>query len=421
MSDTSLTEFQKKKRAELEMALKQSGQSVTSTQPTHEDRQNISKQEVEDLKKGETDSSLADKPSKKSKIDDAIVTTPYVEAQSRVPEEKLVQQDESEEFAKEDFLIAGKTEERREANVQTQITNEQQINSEFQNPNTKPQDIENQLPTNNEQKVGKQTPITNNQQINTKFQDSKSIEQEVNNQSSIADEQEEDSKDEEVEGSKSQKGVSVNINLNLSPEGLKSSKELAGKSYDKVTGIFEKLISTTFKPVDEFEEYDHFVEGKFDPKYSVKLARQMLTVSVLFVFVLVIFAVVNNILGTVISITFLREICFVILMIGLSLLLYKYQKYLYLDHPYPITVMTGGILLGIISLLLLVNHFYLTFLVSAGLSAFLFYYGVTRVDKDLTKLSKQFSDPGKERNCPNCGSKIKKGENYCYNCEEYVY
>ncbi|MCA9382308.1 zinc ribbon domain-containing protein [Candidatus Dojkabacteria bacterium] len=433
--DSDLTSFQKKKRAELLKALEGSKTEANVTVPIPspppvKESDDLKQSEIEEYKKVEANDELSEDDNKsgllskftkksegvnKDQPETAKEVSPVInsEVKQEIPEEamptRIEKQDHLEtpsngtELKKEDYEIASKkqvdsvTEPTiNKATSEAEVTTMQPANVEAQ---TEPQIASQSMGSDGKETLTAQPTVSDN---------TKDIEDEDKIESSNKE-------------AKDSQAVSVNINLNLSPETLKSGKDLAGKSYGKVVAIFEKLITTTFKPVDEFDEYEHFVDGKIDPKYSAKLARQMLSVSVLFVFTLVVFAIINNILGTVISVTFLREICFIILMIALSLVIYKYQKYLYLDHPYPIVVMTGGVLLGIIALLLLVNHFYLSFLVTAGASAFLFYYGVTRIDKDLTKLSKQFSKPTPERTCPNCGNKIKKGENYCYTCEEYVY
>jgi hypothetical protein len=180
--------------------------------------------------------------------------------------------------------------------------------------------------------------------------------------------------------------------------------------------IVDKYLNTS-----EQAKNKAFIDKKVDEKYSLKLFKQGFVISAIFISVLLLFGLYENITDNIIPITLLREVLFIIPFGMFAFVVYKFHNKIYLKSLFPLTAMTAGIFGLVVAMIFIINSYIFVTVLSLVLAIVLIYFGFTRLDLDLKKLSKEFSMPDKDKQCPTCGKLVPKGENYCYNCEREVY
>lgn len=213
--------------------------------------------------------------------------------------------------------------------------------------------------------------------------------------------------------------VEYNSNVALAKENALENYSTFSKTDSLKLGM-EMIVDKYLNPSEQAKN-KAFIDKKVDERYSLKLFKQGFVVSAIFISILLLFGLYENITDNIIPITFLREVLFIIPFGMFAFVVYKYHERIYLKSLFPLTAMTAGIFGLVVAMIFIINSYIFVTVLSLVLAVILIYFGFTRLDLDLKKLSKEFSMPDKDKQCPTCGKLVPKGENYCYNCEREVY
>lgn len=213
--------------------------------------------------------------------------------------------------------------------------------------------------------------------------------------------------------------VEYNSNVALAKENALENYSTFSKT-DSIKLGMEMIVDKYLNPSEQAKN-KAFIDKQVDERYSLKLFKQGFVVSAIFISVLLLFGLYENIADNIIPITFLREVLFIIPFTLFAFIVYKFHNKIYLKSLFPLTAMTAGIFGLVVAMIFIINSYIFVTVLSLALAVVLIYFGFTRLDLDLKKLSKEFSFEDKDKQCPTCGKLVPKGESYCYNCEREVY